>query len=503
MLYLWFNVLRMYLKRFFTLFLLSCSLTGLKAQNIDFFQGNMDEAKSLARKQHKLIYVLMEMGSANSPTVSPAQNEAELRSLYKSNFICVFDNFNNRTGFQSLYDGYDVNKYPAHLFLDEEGGLLLKTVGFRSARQPYIDDINKAKALAKGETLTKFKQKYDKGERGLTFLKDYLSKYNELDIPVDQLLLDQYINLLPVGALSEFETVVFLMELGPVVSTKAYKASRWNERLTDSVYRTLSLERRVKMNNRTIKYTMSQAVRNRDEKLAVLAANFASGTWNDWQKAANVRSSKMMEYYKAVNDTANYLKNAADYYQSYYISLRDSIQKPESRQEFLTTLPKRALSRMDSVNTGKGVRGIRITGSVSSISGGDFKMDVKTQKQATAREFANNLNNGAYSFYSMGSTNPVHLAKAVVWVQRSIELFPEISGYYDTLSHLYYQQGKFDEAVDIQQKAIDVHQEVERKFAEMRSKANIPTPQPSLTNYSARALEQLMTELNKMKLRKL
>jgi tetratricopeptide (TPR) repeat protein len=484
----------MYLKRFFLLLVFGFSLTVLKAQNINFFEGTMEEAKAEARKQHKLIYVFMEMG-ADKPRLSSAQNDPQLVSLYNSNFICIHKNNVKKEGFQQLYYYYDVKKYPTHLFLDEMGGLVLKTMGSRSNKEPYITDINKAKLLAKQMTLTMFKAEYDKGERGLAFLKDYLSKYNELDIPVNQLVLEEYVNQLPVKAMDDYQTVLFIMELGPVVSTKAYNASRMNSKIRDSIYKTLPLDRREKMNNRIIKYTLSQAVRKKDERLAGLAANFASGSWgNDWQKSNSSRSENMMEYYKAVRDTANYLRYAAEYYQIYYMSQRDSIQKPEAISETLAKRRNLDSIKKDSVKGNMRIVRTFTTRRISDLS--DEKMNPITQKHLKAAEFAMTLNNGAYAFYTMNSTNPVHLGKAVVWVQRSIELFPDRSAYYDTLSHLYYRQGKYDEAIAVQQKAIDVQKEFVEKRAKMLANTSIRS---SLNENDAKMLERLTDALNKMK----
>lgn len=485
----------MYLKRFFLLLVFGFSLTVLKAQTINFFEGTMEEAKAEARKQNKLIYVFMEMGT-DKPMLSYVQKGPQLVSLYNSNFICIHKNNVKKEGFQSLYYYYDVKKYPTHLFLDKEGGLILKTMGSRSTKEPYIADINKAKLLARQMTLTKFKVEYDKGERGLAFLKDYLSKYDELDIPVNQLVLEEYVNQLPVKAMDDYQTVLFIMELGPVVSTKAYNTSRLNSKIKDSIYKTLPLDRRKKMNNRIIKYTLSQAIRKKDERLASLAANFASGSWgNDWQKSNSSRSENMMEYYKAVRDTANYLRHASEYYQTYYLSQRDSIQKPEGINEMLARRPN-----LDSIkqDTSKGnkriVRTFTTTGRISDLSYG--KMSPITQKRLKATEFASKLNNGAYSFYTMNSTNSSHLVRAAVWVQRSIELFPDRAAYYDTLSHLYYRMGKYDEAIFTQQKAVDLQKDFTNKTAELSEKNGFPS---TIVKSNVKMLERLTDDLNKMK----
>ncbi|RZK20595.1 MAG: hypothetical protein EOO86_03940 [Pedobacter sp.] len=47
-----------------------------------------------------------------------------------------------------------------------------------------------------------------------------------------------------------------------------------------------------------------------------------------------------------------------------------------------------------------------------------------------------------------------HLTKAMLWSRRSIELKP-FAGYYDTLAHILYRMGYYEEAISTQQKAIE------------------------------------------------
>jgi tetratricopeptide (TPR) repeat protein len=75
-------------------------------------------------------------------------------------------------------------------------------------------------------------------------------------------------------------------------------------------------------------------------------------------------------------------------------------------------------------------------------------------------------------------------------------LFPDRSAYYDTLSHLYYRQGKYDEAIAVQQKAIDVQKEFVEKRAKMLANTSIRS---SLNENDAKMLERLTDALNKMK----
>lgn len=477
-------------KRFSLSVLFMLLLSTLQAQTINFFSGTFDQAKAEAKKQHKMLYVLIAYAEDATPIVAPAQNDPELLKKYKANFICFYQNQPITADQNEWVQEYNVRGFPVHLFLDEEGGLLLKTSGTRMRPDSYFSDIENAIRLSKTKTLSAYAAEYKKGNRDLNFLKSYLLKFEELDIPVHQDVLDEYVSVMPVNALDDYQTILFIMQRGPVLSGRAYKAARLNQKLVDSIYKVRPLTERLKINDRIIKYSMAQAKRTKNENLAFEVANYSASTWkNDFTNASNARSSRMMDYYRVVNDTAKYLYQASSYYQNYYLSLRDSIQKPGPAEPFVLPKPtpgapfKRDTTvKITEGNTTfyKGRLAKEYT--ISSISSGNSISNPKNDERSKAMSFAMYLNNGAYSMYTMHTRNPEYLKRAVVWVRRSIELFPDNPAYYDTLSHLYYQQKKYDEAISTQQKAIELVKMRKNPVSVMMTSPGAGTmPDPSIT----------------------
>jgi tetratricopeptide (TPR) repeat protein len=487
----------MNLKPFLLLILPVFFISALQAQSINFFKGTLSEARNEAKKQHKLIYILAEMQSGDLPVLK-VQNDPALVKQYNSDFICLYRNFPGGKADENVYLRFNVKSYPTHLFLDEEGGLILKTIGRRSIAMPYMADLNKARELARTKTLTKYRLEYEGGNRDLKFLKEYLLKYDELDLPVDQKPLKTYVDLLPISALDDYQTILFIMERGPVISDKPYKIARANTKLIDSIYKALPYDRRVKMNNRIISSSMVEAKNKRDENIAVQTANFAASTWNNnWQAANGVRHARLMDYYRSVNDTVKYLANAFGYYQDYYQRLRDSIYQPEP----LDVQPIRHIPEPARLKTGSATKGVGYTVTYSRPGPLVGKVDPKMAQRNKALQFATTLNNGAYSFYTMRSANPAHLSRAVTWVKRSIELFPDVPGFYDTLSHLYYQQKKYDDAIAAQQKGITILRELAGKT--IVPAPDIPTLSSTSPERSKKEIERYTAELEKMKARTL
>ena len=489
-------------KRLLLLLILAFPISTLNAQSINFFKGSLAEAQVLAKTQHKLIYLLVDMGRADT-LFSKGQSSPDVLKEYKSGFICLAKSYNTKDT-RDIQVKYNISKFPCHIFLDQNGGLLLRTIGYRSDKAPYLEDIKKAKELAKQKTLSKYEAEYKAGNRKLDYLKAFISKYDELDIPVNQSLIDEYVNLLPVRALDDYETVSFVLQQGPILSSKAYKVIMLNSKLVDSLYKRLPLAKRLKMNNRIISYSMEEAKLKKDANLAAMVANFTSSTWNstNWQKASYMRSAKLMEYFQAVNDTVRFVESASSYYNAYYMSLRDSIFKPEPTPDFMDRLstftsPVQPKLRRDVKDTVKmvgriGSIGMEISNLGSGLSGNQ-------QENMKAIDFATTLNNGAYGIFTSRTTRQGYLEQAVVWVRRSIELFPDMPPYYDTLAHLYYRQKKYDEAIRMQQKAVDIVEQKEKRAAEYRAKLNLKLP--SLPAMEANNMYKV--ELAKMKSRTL
>ncbi|MCX2480811.1 hypothetical protein OQY15_17030 [Pedobacter sp. MC2016-15] len=496
-------------KRLILSILLCFTISALSAQKLKYFQGTFEEAKAAAKKQRKLIYVMVDWGNNTEPN-SPLPLDDELLKKYHSGFICIYKNATAKAGLNDLYQKYNISTYPTHLYLDAEGSLLLKTVGFRTNKEPYLTETAKAIQLSKEKTLTKYQQEYEKGSRNEQFLKNYLLKYDELDIPVNQEVLEAYANTLPVNKLDDFETISFLIQRAPALSSMAYKITRVYPKLTDSVYKSLPSAKRGIINNRIIRSSLAIAKSRKDEKLALETAAFTQNTWsNNWQRGMTARTYNMMEYYLAVKDTTKYLSNASSYYQQYYLMLRDSLHRQEG-QMTLGNLPNQASQKTrpmipqepvivksdPKADSARIVTQVTMVTKVVAPSMGISNIAPKSQN-TRAMEYAMTLNNGAWTMYTMKAKIPAYLSQAVIWVYRSIELFPENPAFHDTLAHLLYQQQKYTEALTYQEKAVVLARAEAKNIAELMARS---TNKPALSpDHGQKAIEMYTAELEKMR----
>lgn len=256
-------------------------------------------------------------------------------------------------------------------------------------------------------------------------------------------------NALTGKAFDSFSEVVFIHRQGPVVDSKAFKLARLDQSIVDSLYQTLPLADRVKINNLIISNTMQQAIAKKDSLLALKGANFARGTHsNDYLKGQKVFQNHLIRFYGSTGDTAQYLQQMVSYVDHFYMSVPiDSVtQMLAADSAVLAAGRKRAEQLNQRIFAG------------DSIQLQDESRVQTFNQPLTGMEHLSMLNNSAYAVYRSGTTNKQYLARALIWSERTVELAPN-PAVYDTLAHLLYRLALYSEAEAMQQKAVEMARE--------------------------------------------
>lgn len=251
-------------------------------------------------------------------------------------------------------------------------------------------------------------------------LRKYIDARQKAGIYNNAELIEDYVSLLTIDDFNNYQTVLFILEAGPFTYGNAYKLAYSNPKIVDSIYKTEPLSRRIKLNISITNNTMSEAINTKDIYKAMSAADFTRRTYgNDSYNAEGVYMYEMLKYYRGVQDSSNYLRNAPNYYDQYLMKISvDSIKK------------------------------------IESINNTNFNNNTKKYlENSISNTYALHLNNAAWNFYETKTSNISYLTKAIEWSKRAIELKP-FAIYYDTLAHLLYKLGKFDEAIKAQETAL-------------------------------------------------
>ncbi|WP_333888562.1 hypothetical protein [Sphingobacterium siyangense] len=335
-----------------------------------------------------------------------------------------------------LQRAFYLNK-PMYLVTDKDGIPILRVDKAVDGGDELENLIDSANTLAKAETLGKLIAEYRKGMRQQSLLSKILRYNQTFDQYTDQQLLSDYIAQLTIEQLNNFETVIFLLSCGPVYNSKSYLLARTNNKMVDSLYSSLPLPVRKKINNRIIQRTFRESLDKRNFSLAQEVGYFAYTTWTpNYLRASNSQGYYPLEYKRLMKDSLSYVRMARNYYeQSFYKVDPDS------------------LSRMDFAQDRK----INFSGNqlvLDSAQNAEFKSLVGKGRKYYQDDLANNLNYGAKQILAFERNDPSVIFDAIRWQKKTIDLKPDVPAFRYTMALLLYRVGFYAQAEEEQQRAV-------------------------------------------------
>jgi hypothetical protein len=466
------------------------SLTGLLLFSVAYsqkinYQKTFEEGLAKAKSQKKLLVVSVippKPDIAAHPELVNAFVSAidnpEVVNLFNKNFINYTVPISDTVAV-TLRNKYPTTVYPAYFFLDGRGNLVYKDGGNSRTNDKYFNMSKQAlTAAVSGKTLSDYEDKYNKGDINAAFLKEYITMRQDLGIIDNAKLIEMYVDHIDPQSFQNYSEVLFVLKAGPYAYGKAYSLCYANRKLVDSIYKKEPVAVRSGINLAIINNTMKESVNKKDANLAQQAANYLAGTWLRTNQRQGMISSqgKMIYYYHAVKDTASYYRQAMFYYDNYYMNISaDSAKKIDNTVFDSRNKAILAKNKPDTIKTYvKGPDSVkRLVTKITSVRTTTTASDISA--------IASTLNNAAWEFYTAGTHNQTYLLKALAWSKRSIELNAVYSNY-DTLAHLLYQLGFFEEAASAQSKAVSL--------AETRKS-------------DSKEIEHLKSELDKIKTHKI
>jgi len=417
-----------------------CFITA-PAQEINY-EKSLEEAKRISQEQNKPLAILLTIQP-------PAYVTNILQGLKDTAVVAKFNNsFINfkidraDSASKAIITEYHVNTFPSFVFVDSKGGIMFKDIVLPPIPKRYLSMADRAIDASKEKSLIDFDEEYKSGNYNIAFLKEYLKKREEVGITDNAAIIEKYVNFLTVADLNDYKQVLFILKAGPLADSKAYKLAYINRKIIDSIFKTELSDVRTAINNMIINNTMADAITSKSINKAIAAASFTRGTWaTDPLEGQKNYTLKLLQYYRAIKDTTSYLRQAGTFYDQYYMNISAD-----------------ALRKMDQKNMEKAKSDAREQAMMNVPQGGALQSFSFTY---AANNYANQLNNGAFSVYQTGTKNTTFITKAMLWSKRSIELNP-VSAYYDTLAHLLYRLDFYAEAESTQKKAIELGKEEKR-----------------------------------------
>jgi hypothetical protein len=447
------------MKRFFLALLLFAAWLKGYSQHIEYYT-NYDSALSKAKQANKLLFVTigtphMVHDSSDVQRYKSGLNEPEVAAFYSKKFINLkLDIADSAYAIFRRRFPVKINTYPAYLFLDKEGNLVYKGVSvITSATKNYMDMAHNAlEAISSHKTISYY-EKLDKQEKlDAAGIKIYITLKQSLGLNDNADLIDKYVNTLSIASLDNYNEVLFILKAGPLAYGKAYNLAYTNRKIIDSIYKHEPLTVKQEIHRNVSENTRKEAIKTKNVALANRLSNFVRNAWSsNYRAAAQWSSWEMLNYYHQVKDTTNYYNQAGYYYDNYYMRITpDSINK--LKEKAMEAGRKASMERVKQLNPGARFS----TGKTDTSNLKNRVVTTFVSAGPAVNDVSSTLNNVAYTFYSLGTRNPIHLTKALLWCKRAITLSPDVHAYYDTMAHILYRLNFYDEALLNQTKAIEL-----------------------------------------------
>lgn len=400
-----------------------------------------EQAAKKAHSEKKLLFIHLEDSNCQqcNEVATHGFSETILKEKFERNFVSLRANIETEKG-RALAEKFEIKGALVSLFVDADGNILNRFNGSTSAGLIYAQQADIALGRRGEKKLGDFVKEYNSGSRSSKFLKEYIVKRKEMQLPADELL-EEYIGQLPVDSLKNYNVIKFIYAQGPSLDSRGYKMIQSTERkLIDSLYKSIPIQEAIGINNAIIETTFRNAVRHKDSRLAHELARFTQNTHNrDFIKGSLASQRSLLRYFYAVKDTMQYFSSAENFLDYTHMRLTvDSLKRMDELEM------KKQLSRP-------------FPGKPSQL---------QTMKMSPPSQFFHiELNEHAWHFFEM-ATKKHDLENALKWSQQSMLFFDALNkdregpmrlgnpSYMDTYAQLSYKLGKKEEAIEWQTKAI-------------------------------------------------
>jgi len=402
------------------LFLVSfiCNVETVFGQTLKYENLSFSEALSKAKNDNQIVFVQLESdcGQCNS-VANDGLSGNEIGELY-GKFVCIKVSFNTED-YKKIISAYRIfPNFPSSLFIDSKGNYLASLLSSSTSnRNEYIKLAANAMSNEKNPPFKIYTDALSKEKYNNESLKQYINILNEKNFNISDLV-EKYAETLTLKEIEDTTELKFLIRTAPIVNSKLDKLIRFNYELFKKVFESIPFEERVRINQKVVARSKEKAFREKDQIYMYAVSSFLAGTYNkDYKAAQKATTNLQMDFYKATKDSSQYIALAKQYYNLNIKTLKmDSVCTAELNQTI--TRPDGAI-----------------------IKGGSLY------------QIGNQLNNMAFSISEL-SCDKEYLGFALKLSEQTLRYnYPP---YIDTYAQILYKLGGKKDALDWQQKAIDL-----------------------------------------------
>jgi hypothetical protein len=419
-------------KNLFCLFVFICPFMANAQVKFNTF-ASFDALLEQAKTEKKLIFIQLESDKCPhcNDVAMAGLSEKILKEKYATNFVSTKAKVGDSLHLV-MVKKYRIRETMGSFYLDTEGNVLYKNGNTTSSAISYSEwAVKSIENAAKTADFMVLEQTYKSGNRTPDFLEKYITTLRGLDREADGIM-NEYIGKMTVDSLASDRVIQFVFEEGMSLNAPAYKAicTLNSKRKIDSVWCAMPESKRNKIANKTINQTFRDAIRGKNRSLMFQLDSYTRNSYGkNYRKGQIEADLQFINYYRAIKDSATFFRHSNYVAQTVLFHAMDSLKKWES------------IDREEAF-------------------GKNF--DMMEKRMFTPGQYPNLLNTLAWYYYE-ATDKPEYLEKALIWSQRSMDIFKELKSmgktenpaYLDTYAHVLYKLKRFDEAVEWQTKAIE------------------------------------------------
>jgi len=411
----------------------------VNSKPLNYEEIGFSEALAKAKKSGQLIFIQLESDCDQCNSVADEGLSGSDISALFDKFICIKAVYNG-SDYKKIVSDYRIYpNYPSSLIVASDGSYLASMLNkSTNNRNEYIKLAATAMSNEKNPPFKKYEDALTKEKADRAVLRKYIIKLNDNNFN-SQDLVEKYAGDLTLKELEDTSELKFLIRTAPIVNSTMSKLIRSNNALFQKTFESIPYEERVRINRKIIARSKEKAIREKDINYLHEVSDFLASTYSsDYREAHKARANLNLEYYQAVKNASLYYSYANSYYNSFIKNLKmDSVCNAEM---------KRTVQRPDG----------------AIVKGGMLY------------QTGNQLNGMAFALCEL-SSDKEHLGFALGFALKLSELTLgyKYPSYIDTYAQILYRLGARKDAIDWQQKAVNLSDSLHRpnnRFMEVLDK---------------------------------
>ncbi|AWW00722.1 thioredoxin family protein [Arcticibacterium luteifluviistationis] len=410
-------------RTFLSLICILVLIWSVNAQSIDFKYATLAEAKDVSKVAEKLIFVdfYADWCGPCKAMENTVFTKAEVGAVFNNDFVNFKIDSEVEEG-KKLVRHYGVQEFPTYLFVNSEGEVVHKIIGFQSVRNLLIE-AGKAKRKFEGFVpIRRLDSVYENGNDDVDFLYEYLKRksYEEGSQPK---VLAKYLEVVPESELQTEKVLSLISENVTSVSSKGFYI------LAESLSRFMKLTESqqkyvLKGISNSKKLTFREAVENEDDELFDVLIDAVHAT--SYSRQAAFAEERQFRY--------DYAKLTRNFKHFKLIAQEEATQIMSRSLEYFEEHTKSTIEAFKNTAKEKGI----------SESSGRYQMMLAGLENGAAKAASFQLNDFARGYYEMASDD-MDFKNAIKWSAFAIKL-DETAANWETYAFLLKKVGRTRDA---------------------------------------------------------